>query len=360
MEDFARPEAAMTRLFAAFAALMALPAPSLAQISDPAAVLRQNNVPSVSFALIRGGRIIRTEALGEQSPGVQATSATLYNIASLTKPLTAEIILRLASAAGTFGLDDPMYPAFVDPDIAADPRNRLLTPRLALTHQTGFPNWRGKDGLKFLRDPGTGYGYSGEGYQYIAHFAEKKTGQSFEVLADQYLFQPDRLQNTSYVSQSWFEGHIATPTGGDGNALKPNIAQHFIAADLVYTTAGDYARFMLSVLKDEGMSKAIASDRIRIQLSQKNSDCQGAKVASCPTDVGPGLGWQVMAFPGHTILMHTGKDPGLFTFAYLDKTTGDGAVILTNGEHGDKIVLPLLERYGAAPTFLAYLRDRAS
>jgi CubicO group peptidase (beta-lactamase class C family) len=254
---------------------------------------------------------------------------------------------------------DPMYPAFVDPDIAADPRSRQLTPRLALTHQTGFPNWRGKDGLKFLRDPGTGYGYSGEGYQYVAHFAEKKTGQSFEALADQYLLKADSLENTSYVGQSWFDGRIAVPTAGDGTPLKPNIARYFIAADLVYTTASDYAHFLLSVLKDKGQSSASAADRTRIQLSQKGSDCQGAKAASCPSDVGPGLGWQVLAFPGHTILLHTGKDPGLFTFAYLDKTTGDGAVILTNGEHGDKIVQPLLERLGANTVLLSYLRDRA-
>jgi CubicO group peptidase (beta-lactamase class C family) len=322
-----------------------------------AAVLKQSAIPSISFALIQNSKVIHVEALGEQSPGVQATPATLYNIASLTKPLTAEIILRMASAK-MFGLDDPMYTAFVDPDLAADPRNRMLTPRLALTHQTGFPNWRSKEGLKFLRDPGTGYGYSGEGYQYVAHFVEKKTGSGFETLADQYLLRPDQLQTTSYVSRPWFEGRIAVPTGADGSALKPNIAQHFIAADLVYTTAGDYARFMLSVLKDEGLTPAIAADRMRVQLSLKNSDCQGIKANSCPADVGPGLGWQVIVFSGHTILMHTGKDPGLFTFAYLDKTTGDGAVILTNGEHGDKCVVPLLERYGAAPAFLAYLQDR--
>lgn len=348
----------MIRMIAALAVLLAVPTSIVAQTSDMAAVLKQNAIPSISFALIQDGKIVHAQALGEQSSGVQATPATLYNIASLTKPMTAEIVLRLASA-NMFGLDDPMYPVFVDPDIAADSRNRMLTPRLALTHQTGFPNWRGKDGLKFLRDPGTAYGYSGEGYQYVAHFAEKKTGTSFEDLADHYLLQPDQLRDTSYIGQPWFDGRIAVPTDADGHVLKPNIAKHFIAADLVYTTARNYARFMLSVLGNQGLTPAIAADRIRVQLSLKNSDCQGAGANSCPLDVGPGLGWQVILFPGHTILMHTGGDPGVSTFAYLDMTTCDGAVILTNGEHGDKSVLPLLTRYGAAPAFLAYLRDRS-
>jgi CubicO group peptidase (beta-lactamase class C family) len=349
----------MIRSLVALAAVTVLSCPCVAEPSDIASLLKENAVPSVSFALIKGRSIVEANAIGEQSPGVPATNATLYNIASLTKPLTAEVILRMA-AAGAFGLDDPMYTAFVDPDIAADPRSHLLTPRLALTHQTGFPNWRGKDGLKFMRDPGTAYGYSGEGYQYVAHFAEKKTNQSFEALAEQYLLKPDHLESTSYVNQPWFDGRIAIPTAPDGTPLKPNIAKHFIAADLVYTTASDYGRFMLSVLKDEELGDIYATDRMRIQLSQKASDCQGAKAASCPADVGPGLGWQVLAFPGHTILMHTGKDPGLFTFAYLDKTTGEGAVILTNGEHGDRIVPGLLESFGATPALLSYLRSRAS
>jgi CubicO group peptidase (beta-lactamase class C family) len=331
----------------------------LAHAQDLRMVLKENGIPSVSFALIGKGTIVRVEALGEQSAGVPATPATLYNIASLAKPLSAEVILQLSST-GLFGMDDGMASAFVDPDIASDPRNQLLTPRLGLSHQTGFPNWRGKDALKFLRDPGAAYGYSGEGYQYVAHFAEKKTGRNFEDLVARYLFQPQQMQSTSYVGQSWFDGRIAVPVGADGIALKPHIAAHFIAADLVYTTAGDYARFLLSVLKDEGLTGAIAADRARVQRSQKASDCQGAGAASCPLDVGPGLGWQVLLFPGHTILMHTGRDPGLSTFAWLDKSTGDGAVILTNGEHGDKIVLPVLEQQGAPAAFLAYLRARAS
>jgi CubicO group peptidase (beta-lactamase class C family) len=346
----------MLKSFALATLLAAFISPALAA-PDMAALLKANAVPSVSYAQIRGSTIVKAEAFGEQSAGVPATAATLYNIASLTKPLTAEIILRLASK-GTFGLDDAMYPDFVDPDIAADPRSKMLTLRMALSHQAGFPNWRGKDGLTFIHDPGTAYGYSGEGYQYAAHFAEKKTGQTFESLADSNLL--GSLKNTSYVGQPWFEGRIALPTDENGNSLPPHIAKRFIAADLVYTTAQDYARFMLAVLKDEGLSKAVAADRIHVQRSIREHDCAGTKAASCPSDIGPGLGWQVLTFPGHTILMHTGRDPGLFTFAWLDKSTGDGAVILTNGEHGDKAVLPLLEALGTEPAFLAYLKAQAS
>jgi CubicO group peptidase (beta-lactamase class C family) len=336
-------------------AVLFLAPSALAQPSGVINAMKTNGIPSISFAIIRNGKITNIAAYGMQSPGITATPNTLYNIASLTKPLTAEIILRLATR-GILDLDAPMYPTFVDPDIASDPRSGLLTPRLALSHQIGFPNWRRNEKLKFLFNPGTDYGYSGEGYQYVARYAEKKTDKTFEGLADKYLFKPLGLKNTSYVSQPWFEGRVAVPSIR-GRSIEPIFTQHFVAADLVYTTAADYACFMLSVLRDDSLKPSIAADRIRIQRSLKSALCDGTKAITCPDDIGPGLGWQILTFVNHTILTHDGSDPGVTSFAYLDKATGDGAVIFANGENVDKVVLPLLEQFNANPAFVTFLRD---
>jgi CubicO group peptidase (beta-lactamase class C family) len=325
---------------------------------DVPKLLRDHKVPSVSIAQIRHGAIVLTAAYGEQSAGAPATTATLYNVASLTKPLTAEIVLRLASK-GVLRLDEPMYKFWTDPDIAKDPRTKLLTPRLALSHQTGFPNWRDdKTGLAFLHDPGTQWGYSGEGYEYVARFAEKKTGQDFERLAQTLLFGPEGLTSTSYTAKPWFDGRVAVPADASGAALKPSLVHHYNGADFVYTTAGDYARFLTGVLKDEGLSPAIAAERARIQADMLAETCSGAKAASCPPATGFGLGWQIFAFADATFWMHTGKDEGLFTFAYLDRTSGDGAVILTNGDNGGDVVMPILERLGTSGEFVRFLKGQ--
>src|SRR5690606_29398864 len=94
-------------------------------------------------------------AWGERVPGERASADTLFNVASMAKPVSAEAVLRLASA-GVFTLDEAMASAWIDPDLAADPRHRLLTPRLSLSHRSGLPNWRYEtDGvLRFLREPG--------------------------------------------------------------------------------------------------------------------------------------------------------------------------------------------------------------
>ncbi len=90
--------------------------------------LKDSDVPSVAVAYIKDGKVAWTAVYGEQSPGVAATEKTLYNMASLTKPITAETVLRLASA-GKLSLDEPMAPYWVDPDIKDDPWTPLLTPR---------------------------------------------------------------------------------------------------------------------------------------------------------------------------------------------------------------------------------------
>ncbi len=153
--------------------------------------LKQSDVPSVAVAYVEDRTVAWTAAYGEQSPGVAATGKTLYNVASLTKPVTAETVLRLASA-GKLSLDEPMWPFWLDPDIKDDPWAKLLTPRLCLSHQTGFANWRRMTGgvLKIRWRPGTQTGYSGEGYNYVGRFVEKKMAKPFDVLAQQTVLIP--------------------------------------------------------------------------------------------------------------------------------------------------------------------------
>ena len=91
--------------------------------------LKQYNVPSASVAYIANGRVAWKVVAGEQSPGVPATDKTLYNIASLTKPIVAETILRLASQ-NKLQLDQSIYPYWVNPDIKTIPGTSSL-PRVS-------------------------------------------------------------------------------------------------------------------------------------------------------------------------------------------------------------------------------------
>ena len=326
---------------------------------DVPRLLNDNGVPSVSIAQIEAGKLVFAAAYGSQSPGVPATTTTLYNIASMTKPISAEVILRLASQ-GRVTLDEPLYRYWTDPDIANDERRKLLTPRLALSHQTGFPNWRRQTGdvLTFKQAPGEAFGYSGEGYEYVARFAEKKTSTDFEALAQKLVLEPLGMTETAYTRRAWFDGKIAVPTDAQGNALKPTIAKTWVASDLVYTTPSDYAKFILAVMRGEGLTAAVAKERSRIQVSRKAEECASAS-SDCPDDVGFGLGWEVFKFGDKTYLMHTGKDDGLFTFGYINLSDRTATVIFTNSDNGAKLVLEILDRLGKDYRFVAFLRHSA-
>jgi CubicO group peptidase (beta-lactamase class C family) len=327
---------------------------------DMPRLLRETGVPSVSIAHIEGGRIVLAATYGSRSPGVPATPDTLYNIASLTKPVSAEVILRLASQ-GRVELDEPMYRYWIDPDIARDKRHVLLTPRLALSHQTGFPNWRSqtRNVLTFEHAPGEVAGYSGEGYEYVARFAAKKTGTGLEALARTLIFEPAGMRDTAFTGQPWFTGRVATPTDGEGKALEPSIRSEPVASDDVHTTASDYARFMISAMNREGLAEGIARERERIQVSTKARNCVGKKAATCPDGMGFGLGWEILQFRDDTILWHTGSDRGEFTFAWFSPRRRNGSVILTNSAVGYKVVLDVLERLGTQEDYLRFLRAQA-
>ncbi len=326
-------------------------------LPDMTTILREQRVESASVAVIRDGRIVSTGAWGAAGPDRAATASTPYNLASLTKPLTAEVILRLVSV-GKLSLDEPMDRYWSDPDLSRDPRRMKLTVRMALSHRTGLPNWRDSKGLAFDHDPGTTTGYSGEGYQYAARYAEHRTGQSFETLAGRWLFAPAHMRASGYVSAQGETVPIAVPYDEAGKPLPVERVTRYNAADLAHATARDYARFLIDARNDRGLIASLAAERSKSQADLTPETCAGTKEASCPRWTGFGLGWQLLGFPYGTTMLHTGKDAGAFTFAAIDRASGDGIVILTNSDNGWRVILPILEQTGSDPKLIAFLRGQ--
>ena len=306
--------------------------------------LTKYDVPSVAVAYVENGKLAWTAVYGDQSPGVPATEKTLYNVASLTKPISAEVILRLVSA-GKMSLDEPISAYWIDPDVKDNPWHKLLTPRLCLSHQTGFPNWRSKTNniLTFQWEPGTRTGYSGEGYDYVALFAEKKTGMPFEQLAQQYVFDPIGMNDTSYTPRPWYAGRLAIPHGAKGET-EPKTSTAWSAADLVRTTVGDYAKFLVSVMNNEKITTQIAAERLTSTRNlptpeQEKQACayEEAGASKCHVASGMGLGWEVVKHNDVTIIDHDGSDWGVRTLAFFVPQRRIGVVILTNGNHGTDV-----------------------
>lgn len=305
--------------------------------------LAEAKVPSLAVAYIKDGAVQWTRAYGEQTPGVAATTRTLYNVASLTKPVFAETMLRLV-ADGQLSLDEPLSRYWVDPDLTADPRAQRLTARIALTHRTGFANWRRETGgkLAFNADPGSIYGYSGEGVEYLARAVEKKTGLTLEQLVQRHLFGPFGMRDAGWPMRSAFVGRLAVPSGQDGSRREPDIAATASAADNLLITVGDYATFVARVMASEALPAWLRAERDSLQAVDPSGTqpCNPATNARCPRRGGYGLGWSVLEFEGETVLWHTGADWGERTMVFYVPARREGAVLFTNSFHGFNVIIP--------------------
>jgi CubicO group peptidase (beta-lactamase class C family) len=308
--------------------------------------LARSGVPSLAVAYVRDGRVLFTRVYGEQSEGVPATPDTLYNVASLTKPLFAEAVLRLASA-GELSLDEPLSAHYVDPDLAGDPRAKELTLRLALSHRLGFSNWRREtDGkLAFLFPPGTGYRYSGEGYEYASQFVQAKLRAPLDALAARTVFAPSGMARTAFDAQGRVDAaRLSQPKGPQGAYRAATFSPGGNAADDVYTTVGEYAAFVAGVMRGEGVSPALAAERDALVSldTGPSAACDPARVRRCPTRMGYGLGWGVFEYPAGNALYHTGSDWGEKAMVVRLPASGEAAVLFTNGAQGFDVIIDAL------------------
>lgn len=306
-------------------------------------ILLSRGVLAAGAAVIRNGELVWTGYFGEQSPGTPASKHTMFNVASITKTVAAETILRLA-AVEKLSLDESMTSYWVDPDIADDPRHAALTPRVALTHTTGFLNWRffSPDGkLRLVSDPGEKFGYSGEGFAYLARYVERKLGRDFESLAKQYVFEPSGMANVSMRARGELFDRIAVVTNAKGT-YKPFCRPSgwcapegtFGAADDMVVTVEDYAAFLIGTMKAQGLTPALAADRERIQApldEDFDADCRARK--GCPRAQGYGLGWEVVDFGDNKLIGHGGNDWAEVALAYYYTRSRDGLIIFMSGEN---------------------------
>jgi CubicO group peptidase (beta-lactamase class C family) len=297
--------------------------------------LKSNHVPAVAIGIIENNRIKSVDVYGELTGGVKAPLNAYWNVASLTKPVTALTVLALVDQ-GKWDLDEPVSKYWIDPDIKDDPRTAKLTIRILLSHSAGFPNWRFNapgNKLFFRFEPGTGFSYSGEGYEYIRRALESKFHRSLQQLAEEELFLPAKMKDTRY---SWDEAldstRFALPHDPAGNRIYNTKSTTVIAADWLITTISDYTLLGLYTIKGAGLSKPLYTDMTTIHT---HFDTTAAHRNS-----GMGLGWQVVRnLPGNEfVLAHGGSDDGVRTDIILLPASGRGIIVFTNGDNGSTVI----------------------
>ncbi|WP_213280158.1 serine hydrolase [Chryseobacterium indologenes] len=298
--------------------------------------LKENNIPTLGLGIIEGGKLQKVKVFGDTKTGISVPLNAYFNVASLTKPVTAMVALRLVSL-GKWKLDEPLDAYWTDPDIANDARHKKITTRMILSHQTGFPNWRWMNTdkkLNFQFDPGTKYQYSGEGFEYLRKALEKKFGKSLDQLAKELIFQPLKMRNTNYIwDQNTDESRFVTGYNEKGNAYPIEKIKTANAADDLHTTIEDYGNFMISVMKGKNLKPEVFQEMTQKQVNVKEGKYFG-------------LGLEIYDLGnGEYALSHGGADQGTRCIAIVLPNSGKGIVIFTNVDDGYKVYEKLVLHY---------------
>lgn len=296
--------------------------------------LKAENVPALGMGIIENGQLQKINVFGTLDKKNPAPYNAIFKVASLTKPVTAIVALKLVSE-GKLGLDEPLDAYWKDPDLGNNPWMHKLTARIILSHQTGFPNWRylnESKKLSFAFEPGTRFQYSGEGFEYLRKAMEAKFGRSLEQLADSLVFTPANMKDTRF----WWDAAMDTTRYVQnfdkyGNAHETVRHYKANASANLLTTVEDYGNFLVYVLQGAGLSQAVQDEMHKNQVKLKEQDYFG-------------LGWEkITGFSNDEyILLHSGKDPGVSTLAVIFPKSKNGWLIFLNGDNDMKLIEKML------------------
>lgn len=322
--------------------------PPLPSKDEIAALLAAEDVPGLAMAVIADCEVQQVVAIGQANveQALPVTEKTVFEAASLSKPVFAWLVMSLVEE-GQIDLDRPLAADMEYPRVADREAFAAITPRMILSHRTGFPNWVGEDANFYEREtpipsiasPGAGFSYSGEAFQMLQALVEQQTGQSLEAIFRERL--GDVMPHSSWIlppragtTASRGYGAASDPTTGRVLGDEDSAFLHGLAAGSLITTAGDYGAFIAHVCNRQG-------------LSEETYDMMLAPVTDVPAGNGNpassfALGWNVRPLGEATLIGHDGNNGEYRTIAGFLPELREGIVILTNGANGFAVIEPIL------------------
>ena len=289
----------MFPLLAVFVATICVPVVAAAQgIPDGTAIdgeiskiMSRTHANGMAVAVIDRGKVSYVNAYGiRNAKGDPLTTDTVMYGASLTKTVFAYTVMQLVDQ-GKLKLDtplkddldkplpsygpDPVFPDKYGPykDLADDPRWRKITPRMCLTHSTGFSNFwfiEPDQKLHIHFDPGTRFSYSGEGLillQFVIEHGRTAQGLGLDV-GDLTKANFDRLgmTRTSLVWRNGQDPNVADGWNDQGQPQPHEKRSKVRAAGSMNATISDLSKFTAALIRGDGLSAASRAEITRPSL----------------------------------------------------------------------------------------------
>jgi CubicO group peptidase (beta-lactamase class C family) len=274
------------------------------------------NVPGASLLVIKDGKplVHRSYGMANMEQHEQASPATNYRLASVSKQFTAAAVLLLAED-GKLKLDDsirhwlPSLPATTD----------KVTLRQLLSHTGGLIDYEDlmpastteqlndNDVLRMLSAttksyfaPGTAYRYSNSGYVLLGLVVEKASGKTLPAFLQQRIFQPLHMDHTLlYVRGGPEVSHRAygySEQRGAWTRTDQDLTSATRGDGGIYSSIDDLAKW----------DAALYDDRLLSDASRKLAFSPHVKVVGEPYEASYGFGWRIT---GDT-LWHSGESIG--------------------------------------------------
>ena len=331
-------------------------------------VMRETGARGIAVAVVEDGRVVDVQAHGDRNAaGDPLTPDTVMYAASLTKAAFGYMVMQLVDE-GVIDLDRSIADYLPRPltdygsdeiedryarysDLAGDERWRMLTPRILLTHRSGFANFGflEPDGkLKFHFDPGSRYGYSGEGIILLQFVLEQGLGLDVGAEMQRRVFDRFGMTNTSMMWRPDFAGNLADGWTIEGEIVPHDERSKTRAAGSMDTTIADMARLAAGMVRGDGLSPAAQAERVRAQAPITTRSQFPTLQPELPADEQrPGLasGIGVIRFDGP-------RGPGVYKGGH-DDFVGNTWVCI---ERGRRCVVILADDVRAEPGFSRIVR----
>lgn len=345
---FPRPAPAFIAAAAlALTASILLPSSLRAQSAPPSdpidafinSEMAKRKIPGLALAVVREGSppLIRVYGTANLETGTPVSRSSVFELASITKPLTSAAVMRLVEG-GRVALDDPIA-RFVEDAPAAWSE---ITVRRLLTHtsgleELGIPDHQGfalldvgkRLQLDFLKSrpllfpPGEKASYSDPGYFLLGLVIEKASGLPYARFMEERIFRPLGMARTGVFSQSLIlEGRVAPYSMDEGRLVRGRRDwNHELPSFFgVWSTIEDMARWAEAM--DAGSFLSEASWR-ETTTPARLSDGSTALVMGQPY----GLGWELGDYRGRRVQGHGGFS-GTYILRFPD--SGLTVVVLSN------------------------------
>ncbi len=344
------------------------------------------NLPGAALAVIEDDGVAHYHCLGLADTASQTpiTEATVFQIASISKAVTAWGIMKLVEA-GRLDLDAPVesyltrwkFPPSEYDSSKVTARLLLMhfggtslsgcggtdyndtwysvddvlygrTPGLDPRHEVYARKW-GLDPTQYGRpvhlqsDPGTEVAYSGGGFCILELLIEEISGQDFTSFMAEQILQPLGMTDSTFEISKQAMSRVASPYDEDME-LMPLYRINGKAAGGMYSTVVDLSRFAAAEMpgpNGEPAGRGVLSPESIAEMHRPDRLSEH----EMGLDFYAGLGHYVVEMGGITAVQHTGGNPGWRSVYTVIPGKRRGFVCLINSAGGNELWMDLINEW---------------